>query len=346
MKKIILFVLFSWSIGFAGAQSTVVIFYDNFITGTIMNGALWHIPTWTSSTDGTFLGRTQLRCTQSASLPSVAASQASINLDTYNPGGGFCFYGTDAISNRTFLPGKGLIFTFRVKMQTPMPGGIVGAMYLYNITTLPNHDEIDYELVTNQLNMVHTNIYKNEPLGAGHPDSAFIPSPMTDYHTYQIKWLQDTVFWLVDGQLIKTNTTFVPTGPMYLNLEMWVPAQEWASAYNALLQPVSSLSANQTYSLLIDSVRVDSLVTSSPSAIAELGNVRCTIFPNPTTDNVSLEGDMLVGNLLVVSDVLGHVVSQQTITHFTTRIDLGSLPSGLYLIQIPNKGIVKKVMKK
>jgi len=76
------------------------VFVDNF-NGNIVDSAKWHIPTWTSPTDGTFVGRTQFRCSQNSSLPVVVAGSAIIKLDTFNPTGP-SFYGTDLISNQIF----------------------------------------------------------------------------------------------------------------------------------------------------------------------------------------------------------------------------------------------------
>ncbi len=157
-----------------------------------MRGDLWHIPTWVSSKDGTFLGRTQFRCTPAESAFCISNGEALINLDTYNPTGTTrsYFYGTDLITNRTFSIGKGLIFTIRARLKSPVPRGIVGGIFLYELVGPgTNHDEIDFELVSNRPSEVQTNIYDNEPLGAGHPAFHPITGSVTDYHTYVIKWL-------------------------------------------------------------------------------------------------------------------------------------------------------------
>ncbi len=234
--------------------------YDDF-NGSIVTASNWHIPTWVSSTDGTYVGQTQFRCSQNAPLPAARNSNAIIALDTYNPTGS-SFYGTDLISNQSFALGQGITVTVRAKMNAPIPPGIVGGIFLYAPPTSTSntlHDEIDFELLGNDPNHVWTNIYGNEPLGTGHPASySYASGSATDYHTYQIQWLPDQVSWYVDGTLVRTVTTQspIPVGPMYVHLNTWVPGSDFAAAYDPNLHWTSLPSSNQTFSMSVDSVTV------------------------------------------------------------------------------------------
>lgn len=237
--------------------------YDDF-NGNIVSSSEWHIPTWVSPTDGTYVGRTQFRVTQHSSLPPTSNSMAIITVESYNPTG-FSFYGTDLISNQSFLLDKGIHITVRAKMDTSMLG-IVGGIFLYALKTgsTTSHDEIDFELLTNVPNGVQTNIYSNEPLGIGHPQ--FIPyttGSITDYHTYEIKWHLNQVSWFIDDKLVRTETSHVPTGPMNFHLNIWVPGPEWDQAYNPNLQPTSSANSNQTFRMNVDSVNIQSIASMS-----------------------------------------------------------------------------------
>ena len=279
------------------AQLTTRVATDDFI-GDQMGKLLWHIPTWVSPTDGTFIPPwTQFRCSQNSGLPQVVNGQAYINVDTYNPTGA-SFYAFLAIMNRSFSPGKGLIVTTRAKMNALIPKGLVGGIYFYDLTTPGLHDEIDFELLTNNVNKVHTNIYNNEPLGVGHPDSSVLSNPITDWHTYTIEWLPNSVTWKVDGDIIQTSL-ISPKGPMHFNLNMWVPGPDWPAAYSSTSQYTTDPSANQIYSMLVDYVTVDSLVdVIPPSNDAALKNLTTSIGAlspsfSPSTTNyiVNVEND-------------------------------------------------------
>ena len=114
-------------------------------------------------------------------------------------------------------------------MNAHTPAGIVCGIFLYAppaSTSDTLHDEIDFELLSNDPYHVWTNIYGNELLGAGHAASySYASGSATDYHTYQIQWLPDRVSWYVDGTLVRTVTTQspIPAGPMYVHLNIWVP---------------------------------------------------------------------------------------------------------------------------
>jgi hypothetical protein len=64
------------------------------------------------------------------------------------------------------------------------------------------------------------------------------------------------VSWLIDGELVRTEKHNVPTGPMYLHLNLWVPDSDWPEAYDSSLQPTSSVDSNQVFSMSVDSVNV------------------------------------------------------------------------------------------
>ncbi|HIJ76695.1 MAG TPA: glycoside hydrolase family 16 protein [Deltaproteobacteria bacterium] len=236
--------------------------FDDFV-GTIVSSTNWHIPTWVSSTDGTYVGRTQFKCTQNAPLPPTQSGNAVIDLETYNPTALPCcpsFYGTDLISNQLFYLDQGVDIKVRAKMNTTQTG-LVGGIFLYALVpgSTTNRDEIDFELLTNLPNQVLTNIYSDESQGAGNPGYVLINAiSIQDYHTYEIQWLGNQVSWLIDGVLVRTAATNVPAGPMYLHLNMWAPDSSFTDAYDGSLQPTTSPSLDQTFSMLVDSVTVTS----------------------------------------------------------------------------------------
>lgn len=239
------------------------ILFDDDFNDDIASSRRWHIPTWQSPTDGTYIGRTQFRVSQNSPLPSADNGNVRITVESYNPTG-LSFYGTDLISNQAFLPSEeGLRITVRAKMENSTPG-IAGGIFLYALTpgSTTLHDEIDFEFLTTAPHGVETNIYANEPLGTGHP--RFIPylsGSITDYHTYEILWQTSQVTWLVDGRTVRTESSHVPTQPMNLHLNVWVPGSEWLEGYSADLQPVSSPDSNRIFTMSVDSVSVEYLVS-------------------------------------------------------------------------------------
>lgn len=233
---------------------------DDF-NGTVVDSARWHIPTWTPN-GGTFVGQTQFRCSQSSPLPAESGGDAIIALDTFNPTGA-SFYGTDLISNQSFAPDQALIVTIRARFNAPVPAGIIGGLFLY-APPAPDagntlHDEIDFELFSNSPDEVWTNIYGNEPLGTGHPEMAsYASGSATDFHTYQIRWSADQVSWLLDGVLLRTDTgqSPLPSGPMSVHFNIWVPTSDVAGAYSSSLRWTDMPGSDQTYSTGVDWVTV------------------------------------------------------------------------------------------
>ena len=328
---ILLIVIFTAA---SSEAQTVTIFNDDF-DGTEVSSTLWHIPTWVSPTDGTYVGRTQFRCTQNASLPKAENGNAVINLETFNPTG-FSFYGTDLISNRTFSPGNGLVFTFNAKIGAPADGGVVGGIFLYDLTGGgSNHDEADFELLTNRPSQFQTNIYSNEPLGAGHPQFESLTGAITDYHTYVIKWLPGKIIWTVDGSLVRTELSLVPSGPMHFHLNMWAPAADWAEAYDSNLQPVGSAASNQIYTLFVENVKVDSMLIADGVRVSEDNHNAVSFYPNPAHDIIYFT-DPMVSNVTIYSTTGELVLNRKNPDN--RSLQLSELKKGLYTMKFFSKG--------
>jgi hypothetical protein len=258
----------SFSLAHPSASYAHTVFFSDSFPGTSVNPELWYMPTWTSPTDGTYVGRTQFRVTQSSPIPPefppVRNNSISIPLQTYNPTPpGNSFYGTELITKQSFPVGKGLDVIVRARMSTSGYPGIVGGIYLYALQpgSVTIHDEIDFEFLTNRPDQVQTNIYANEPLGLGHPQ--FIPftsGSMTDAHTYEIKWLKDQVSWSIDGKQVRSTTQNIPAGPMSFYLNDWAPDQYWPQAYSPSIQPASSAASNTMLeNLVVESVLIQSI---------------------------------------------------------------------------------------
>lgn len=238
-------------------KSGSILLKDNF-SGPSVDARLWHIPTWESPSDGTFIGRTQLAVTQNSALPAIVAGNVLIPIQTHNPRGESAFYGTELISNRNFPLGQGLDIKVRAKISTTNHPGLVAGIFLYTLKPGSNtlHDEIDFEFLTNRPDQVQTNIYGNEPLGLGHAEfRPFATGLMSDYHTYEIIWTAAKVSWLIDGKVVRSTTENIPTGAMQFYLNNWAPDHYWPQAYNPEIQPAKEAAAN----VVLDALTVDSV---------------------------------------------------------------------------------------
>jgi len=259
-------------------MSSTTVLIDNF-SGDEVNAARWHIPTWQGPTDGTYFGRTQIAVSQNESPPDIVNGAVRLTLNTFNPTG-FSFYGTELRSNQLFRirTGKGMEFEVRARLNAAIPGGVVGGLFLYYVKPNGLHDEVDFELLSNEVvshaNKVSTNVYAEEPLGAGSP--VFSPLPkgkLTQFHTYKVRvYPGNRVSFYVDGKVVRTDRTTVPAGPFEVRLNLWAPDAGWSTAYDAGIQPTADASANRRFSMDVDRVRVSMLsakVTrpASPPAI-------------------------------------------------------------------------------
>ena len=204
MRKLLFCMVISFLIISPSITLAATLLYDDF-NGNSVDPGKWHIPTWTGPDDGTFVGRTQFRCTQNSPLPPIINGNVIIGVETYNPTG-FSFYGTDLISNQAFPLVKEVPhITVRARMATSTRG-IVGGIFLYALKPGSNtiHDEIGFELLTNLPYGALTNIYGDEQLGTGHPQFvSYASGSITDYHTYEIKWQANQVSWFIDGNLVR-----------------------------------------------------------------------------------------------------------------------------------------------
>jgi len=248
-------------------MANTVLFQDNF--NKPLDPAQWEYPTGNAS----FYGRTQQR----DSLPEVSNGALHLELDTYNPHNGNnppSFLGSEAITTQKFGldNGAGVAFVIKAHFVPPIFGGIVGGMFPYiNIANTNKHDEIDFEALTNDavrnLNQIHTNVYADETLGAGHATTEPISSSLTESHTYRIVWLPNQVRWQVDGKVVRIEKQHVPQHAMQLHLNIWAPSAGWSQAYNAALQPTTNEQNNVKYFFDVDSVKVVRLA-SAPGAVA------------------------------------------------------------------------------
>lgn len=266
--------------------SATTLLQDDF-SGSTLNQTIWQQPSY--NPDGsTFIGRTQFQVLGASPAPKVGRGVLQPNLQSYNPTqlpNQPSFWGSEILSKQAFSPAPGhtLDIQLRAKLDA-MPGGGVLGFFLYQVNPDGSHDEIDTELLSNQIasggNQVETNVYANQPLGAGSPGSFALPSggKLTGWHTYEMKLdaglstngitiTVPSVSWYVDGQRIRTEGTTIPTRPMNVYINFWAPDQGWPEAYNSAIQPTSDPNQNQVWTAAIDSVTVTSAADPAPFSV-------------------------------------------------------------------------------
>jgi len=263
LRKAALLALPVWMLA-GGHAYGATLFFDDF-NGASLNETLWRLPEGL----GTFFGRTQIKPPTYAGQnlrPVVANGSVTLRFDTYNASAlipGDSFWGHEIQTRQTFLPGtQGITIETRMRFLDTPPGGIVGGFFTY-AKDPPYRPEIDIELLTNDLggDRFLTNLYKDDTVsGAG--DAAFVVIPgfdMTDWNTYEIRWLPDRVQWFLNGTQVRERIVTVVNNPSEVRLNIAAPDAGFSDAYNGALQPAVTAGNNQQYKLEIDYVQVSSV---------------------------------------------------------------------------------------
>jgi beta-glucanase (GH16 family) len=244
------------------APVSQVLFQDNFNAPLDPNVWSYNLYIAPPGNNSSFNGRTQME----QYLPVVSDGALQLTVQTYNPTG-FSFLGSEIISNQTFSDSSGGIAFTAVARAVSVVPGLVGGIFAYNFNNSTGlHDEIDFETLTNiaasENNQEQTNVYSNEPLGAGNPQ--FVTDlDLTAYHTYTMEWFPNAVLWFIDGQLVREITGNIPQGPLAFHLNFYAPAMDWAEAYSSGLQPTNNPQNNVTYTFEVDSATVSEIENST-----------------------------------------------------------------------------------
>lgn len=83
------------------------------------------------------------------------------------------------------------------------------------------------------------------------------------------------------------------------------------------------------------------------SSVIENSNIPFSIFPNPTTNEITVKSDYkLIGTPYTVYDNLGKLVLNGSITKELTYIEMGDLPGGIYMLSVGDyKKPISKIIK-
>lgn len=248
-----------------------VLLHDDF-DGVALDTALWTIPTG----PGSFFGRTQIR--PPGDPPLLVGGVARLRLDSHNPSAlvpGDSFLGAEIDTVEAFAPepdGTGIRFSARLRLVGPISGGLVGALFSFAfLPAIPGHDEIDFELLSNDVvagqNRVLTNVFDDADFSQpGAPLFAVRPGlDLTRFHEYAVSWYTDRVIWSVDGSDVRVETEGIPDAPQSVRLNLWAPDASFALAYDAALVPAAEAAQNETWFLEVDEVEVARLPAAAPA---------------------------------------------------------------------------------
>jgi hypothetical protein len=213
-------------------MATETLFEDNFTTNGKIDAAKWNYNVWTQRDNKSYLGRTQQR----QELPIAENGIMRLRLNTFNPPPGKpdSLFGSEAISKKTFgPPGPQSEIVFEAQLRYEQnQRGIIGGFFTF-AGPADTHDEIDFEAMSNSFNQIQTNIYRNEPLGDGHFEYHNLSDSLSTFHTYTIAW-GSVVVWSVDGKVVRTERTRVPTKPMNLHFNIWAGPASWPTGDSSL----------------------------------------------------------------------------------------------------------------
>jgi hypothetical protein len=256
--------------------SGTVIFQDDFsVAGQLGNS--WDYNHWSQNNNPSYLGQTQMR----QNLPDAENGMARIKMDTFNPppGGPNSYYGSEAITKQAWDVGAGgLGFEGKFRFEGSQ-GGMIAGFFTYEQfptgAVREPHDEIDFEIITTQMQKISTNVFKHQQTGT--PHSYAVDGGLGIDHVYRFEWLPSVVRWFVDGTLIREEVANVPTKPQQLHLNLWGAPQAggpnggpWLSNPGdpggppitdptLLIAPNSA--ANKSYFFNVDYVKVERLAT-------------------------------------------------------------------------------------
>jgi hypothetical protein len=250
-----------------------VLLRDDF-DGSSLDTSKWFVPTG----PGTFFGRTQLRPPSEALI--VDSGVVRLQLDTHNPTAsvpGDSFWGSEIDTIDSYEVASGLSFSARVRFVSGVPGGLVGSLFSFVfLPAIPGHDEIDFELLSNDVvaleKRVLTNVFDDDDFNQP-GDKAFAHVAgldLTEFHVYEIRWYPDRVEWVVDSDLVRSETVTVPDDPQNIRLNFWAPDMFFTEAYDATLVPASAAENNDVYYYEVDFVEIRRLATDVP-AIGTMG---------------------------------------------------------------------------
>lgn len=150
----------------------------------------------------------------------------------------------------------------------------------------------------------------------------------TNFHIYSVEWDSQKLRFLVDG------IPHLTYNPPVKNQYTWPFDAEQYILLNVAIEPSVTSNFSQS-SMEVDYVRV----YQQPNLNDNFENKKTVfhLFPNPTSDKITIEVDEnLIGNEVLVFNLLGQKMSSYILTTTQTLIDVSHYQKGLYFVKLTN----------
>lgn len=206
----------------------------------------------------------------------------------------------------------------------------------FGTTSWPACGEIDI--------MEHWGDNQNFVQSAMHTPSSFgntvnkggqtIPTASTAFHVYELEWSPEKMVFSVDGRVHYTYN------PPVKNASTWPFTADQYLILNIAIQPIIPPSFTES-TMVIDYVRVYQLDVTSVAETAAPKPLR--VYPNPAREQLHIELPALSEQSVTLRllNAQGQLLrsEERLVTGPSTQLEeLGSLPAGLYLLQLEAGG--------
>ena len=85
------------------------------------------------------------------------------------------------------------------------------------------------------------------------------------------------------------------------------------------------------------------VLTIKPTGISEISGLSpIHLYPNPNTGSFTLQTSQMHNAAYTISDMIGQTINQETITSDTQIIDMGAVPTGIYMLSISGTSEIVK----
>lgn len=130
---------------------------------------------------------------------------------------------------------------YEARIRAASGSGLNSAMFTYSGKPLtPVHDEIDFEILGRNPQMVQLNYYVN---GQGeHGQNVAVGSDSSrQFNTYAFEWRPEGVRWFINGRLVRTATSqAMPRTPGQFFFSLWAGAPskaDWLGRFDPAVAP-------------------------------------------------------------------------------------------------------------